>query len=88
MEGLKAFYEYSEGLKQIKEYLNAEGRKFHIEASINRETKNKGLIIIEAYYGLYEHINKLEAGLMQFTTEPQNAKDFFDCQVIPLKFFV
>ena len=43
-----------------------------------------GLIILEAYYGLDEHIYQIDAGLIIFKL-PQNIKEYYESQVVPLK---
>lgn len=53
------------------------------QSSLNNETKNNGLIILEAYYGLSDHIYKVEAGLLRFKL-PENAQDHANAQILPV----
>lgn len=43
------------------------------------------MIIIEAYYGLDEHIYQIDAGLLEVYDKPKDVKQYFECQVIPVK---
>ena len=49
------------------------------------EARLKGLIIIEAYYGLDEHIYQLEAGVLEYTKVPETVKEYYEAQVVPIK---
>jgi hypothetical protein len=51
--------------------------KIFFEKILNIETKNKGLIIIEAYYGLEEHIYLVDAELLKFKI-PNSAKEYYE----------
>ena len=39
---------------------------------------------MEAYYGLDEHIYRIDAGLLTFRI-PKTVKQYFDAQIVPLK---
>ena len=51
---------------------------------MNRETRSNGLEILEAYYGLDEHIYQVDAGVKIFTT-PNNVEEYNEMQMIPIK---
>lgn len=57
--------------------------------SLNAETRRRGLVITEAYFGLAEHIYHIEAGLGSgkdgaYFKVPENAKEYAQCQVLPV----
>jgi hypothetical protein len=41
------------------------------------------LVIIEAYYGLSEHIYKIEAGMIRYKL-PESAQEYANNQLIPV----
>lgn len=45
-----AFSNYESGIKKSNHYLRE--KQIFLQSSINNETKNLGLLIVEAYYGL------------------------------------
>ena len=45
--------------------------------------KNRGLIIVEAYYGLADHIYQIEAGLLMYSI-PKTPQEYAKCQVAPV----
>jgi hypothetical protein len=55
----------------------------YFNKSLNDETMNRGLIIKEAYLGLSDHINHIDAGILIYKI-PQTIKEFSMCQVIPV----
>lgn len=42
---------------------------------MNAELKNRGLIIVEAYFGLAEHIYQVEAGLLRYKI-PESVEEY------------
>ena len=54
---------------------------FH--SSFNHETRTRGLIIIEAYYGLADHIYQIEAGVLVYSL-PDDAKEYSNAQILPV----
>ena len=42
------------------------------------------MIILEAYYGLDEHIYQVDSGLLIFK-KPQTVEEYYETQMIPLK---
>ncbi len=54
-----------------------------LDRSLRMETTNQGLIIVEAYYGLADHIYQIEAGLNRFKI-PESVSEYLNCQVIPV----
>ena len=52
--------------------------------SLNEQTRQRGLVIKEAYYGLAEHIYHLEAGLGYYKV-PSTVTEYYQCQVLPVK---
>jgi hypothetical protein len=42
------------------------------------EAANQGLIIVEAYYGLADHIYQIEAGLTRFKI-PESVPEYLNC---------
>lgn len=55
-----------------------------IEAGAAVERRNQGLVILEAYYGLDEHIYQIDAGLLLFK-EPKTVEEYINAQIIPVK---
>ena len=51
---------------------------------MKQEGNGKGLEIVEAYYGLDEHILQLDAELVQFKI-PHDVKEYYEMQVVPIK---
>lgn len=44
-------------------------------SSYNNESRTRGLIVIEAYYGLADHIYQVEAGTLLYKF-PENAQEY------------
>ncbi len=59
-----AYAKYESKLEKVNDYLR-ENIIFY-ESSLNSESKNLGLVIIEAYYGLADHIYQVEAGTLLY----------------------
>jgi hypothetical protein len=76
-----AFVRYQSNLERSNIFL-AESQIF-IDRSLNAEIKNRGLIIVEAYYGLADHIYQIEAGMLRYSI-PTNAYEYSKCQVVPV----
>lgn len=55
-----------------------------IQRNLNAENRNNGLIILEAYFGLDEHIYKVDAGILLFKI-PKTVEEYVECQLVPLK---
>lgn len=68
-----AFAKYLTKLDKGNQYLR--DQQIFYQSSVNTENKNLGLVIIEAYYGLADHIYAVEAGLLRFKV-PETPKDF------------
>lgn len=81
-EYVLAFATYSDKLQKMRQWV--QDQTFYLQKSLQTETKLKGLVIIEAYFGLDEHVMLVEAGIMQFKL-PQNTKEYYECQLIPVK---
>jgi len=73
---------YEQKIAKVETYVKENA--IFLQSSTNLECNGKGLEIVEAYYGLDEHILLLEAGLVQFSM-PTNIKEYYDMQVVPLK---
>jgi hypothetical protein len=58
------FAAYASNLERANTYL--QNNQLFYQSSLNSETRSNGLIIIEAYYGLDEHIYQVEARLLRF----------------------
>jgi hypothetical protein len=65
-----AFNRYLSNIERSNSYL-VESQIF-IDRSLNAEMKNRGLVIVEAYYGLADHIYQIEAGMLRYQI-PTNA---------------
>ena len=48
-----------------------------IESSIAIEKRNSGLLILDAYFGLDEHIYQIDAGLLVFKM-PKTVQEYLD----------
>ena len=60
-----------------------------LERNRKMEERSNGLIIIEAYYGLDEHIYQIDAGLLQVKNLKNITIDeYFERQFIPMKQFL
>lgn len=68
-----AFAKYETKTDKVNEYLKA--NQIFYQSSFNNESKNRGLIIIEAYFGLSDHIYQIEAGMLSFKI-PENASQY------------
>ena len=51
--------------------------------SISEERAKRGLIIVEAYFGLADHIYHIDAGVLVYKF-PENVKEYNECQVMPV----
>jgi len=71
-----AFARYQSNTERANTYLHES--QIFIDRSVNIEVKNRGLIIVEAYFGLAEHIYQIEAGLLRFRI-PQNVEEYSRC---------
>ena len=56
-----AFNFYRSKLETVEEYLQK--NSLYYNKSLNEETRRRGLVIKEAYFGLAEHVYHIEAGL-------------------------
>lgn len=56
---------------------------FLVQKSV-QEQKNRGLLILEAYFGLDEHIYLVDAGLLIFKT-PATVQEYYEAQLVPIK---
>ena len=52
--------------------------KLFLDTNISLETKCNGLIILEAYFGLEEHIYQIDAGLLIFK-RPTTIEEYYEC---------
>jgi hypothetical protein len=52
--------------------------KLFLDSNIRLETKCNGLIILEAYFGLEEHIYQIDAGLLIFK-KPTTIEEYYEC---------
>lgn len=77
-----AFASYEQRYAKVETYLKENA--IFLDRSINQEAHGKGLEIIEAYYGLDEHILQIDAGLFRFEM-PKDVKEYYECQVVPIK---
>lgn len=68
-----AYAKYQSKLEKVNEYLHE--NKIFYESSLNTETRNLGLVITEAYYGLADHIYRIEAGTLIYKF-PQNESEY------------
>jgi hypothetical protein len=76
-----AYNRYLSNLERSNSFL-VESQIF-IYRSLNAEMKNLGLVIVEAYYGLADHIYQIEAGMLRYQI-PANAQEYTRCQVAPV----
>lgn len=68
-------------MHELNKYLK--DQRINLESCLHTETQRNGLVIIDAYYGLDEHIYRLDAGKL-FELQ-QTQEDWYNLQVIPLK---
>eukprot|EP00347_Sterkiella_histriomuscorum_P012930 403366679 len=76
-----AFQRFYTKSEQVKTYLR-ENLMFY-ECSYNNETRTRGLVIIEAYYGLADHVYQMEAGLLLYKI-PENGQEYSKYQLLPV----
>ena len=76
-----AFASYQKKSETVNNYL-VENQIFY-NSSYNNENKNRGLVIIEAYYGLADHIYSVEAGLLKFSI-PDTSAEYANQQILPV----
>ena len=77
------YFEYLTNRDRAKKYLNEPSKSHAFHQIDKHERENNGLVILEAYFGLPEHIYDIHSGLVLFT-EPQTADEYNRCQVIPV----
>ena len=65
-----AFAKYQSKTDAVNEYIKT--NLIFYQSSLNTEGRNLGLVVIEAYYGLADHIYQVEAGLLIFAV-PETA---------------
>mmetsp|Transcript_38147 Transcript_38147/g.36514 ORF Transcript_38147/g.36514 Transcript_38147/m.36514 type:complete len:99 (+) Transcript_38147:1273-1569(+) len=71
-----AFQKYQKKIAKINTYL-FENQIFY-NSIYNQEQRNNGLIIMEAYVGLADHIYSIESGI-QIYKVPDNHTQYLDC---------
>lgn len=76
-----AFQRYKSDTDRANSFVQ-ENQIFY-ERSFRSESINDGLIIVEAYYGLAEHIYQIEADIIRFKF-PETIQDYLNCQLIPV----
>lgn len=76
------FGTYQQRIEKCKEYVRENALFFN--RSLNYNKDNRGLVIIEAYLGLADHIYHIDAGLVKFKI-PTTVEEYYKCQVIPVK---
>lgn len=80
-EAIVAFQKYYQQSEKVKEYLR-ENQMFYT-SSYNNESRTRGLVVIEAYYGLADHIYQIEAGTLMFKI-PENFEEYSKNQLLPV----
>jgi len=73
---------YQSELQRVNEYIR-ESEILYNER-VRKEKQTKGLHIIEAYYGLDEHIYMIDSDLVRFEV-PETKEKYFAMQVIPVR---
>ena len=56
---------------------NVKENALRLQQNLNHEKRCNGLVILEAYYGLDEHIYRVDAGLLLYQ-EPKSVKDYYE----------
>lgn len=77
-----AFGQYTQHLDKLQNYIRE--NSIYLYQKINIESRNKGLLITEAYYGLDEHIYLVDAGMLMYKPA-EEVKEYYDQQLIPIK---
>ncbi|CDW77285.1 UNKNOWN [Stylonychia lemnae] len=72
------FYQKSEN---VNNYIRE--NQIFFNSSYNTEERTRGLIIIEAYYGLADHIYQIEAGTLIYHL-PKDSQEFLRAQILPV----
>lgn len=73
---------YEQNIAKVETYVKENA--IFLERSMNLEANGKGLEIVDAYYGLDEHIMQIDAEVTKFEM-PKNLKEYYDLQVVPIK---
>ena len=83
MESTKYKVAFGTYLKKVDK-LKGQVQKDYIwlTTNLSRERAN-GLVILEAYYGLDEHIYRIDSGLLTFRF-PTTVEEYYEAQVIPI----
>jgi hypothetical protein len=76
-----AYAKFASKFEKSNSYLK-ENQIFY-QSSLNNEIKSHGLVILEAYYGLADHIYQIEAGILIYKY-PQDAHQYANCQILPV----
>jgi len=66
---------YQTNLRKLADFVK-ENTIFY-QAAMNREKNCRGLVILEAYFGLDEHIYQVDAGLIKFK-ETTCVQDYYE----------
>ena len=77
-----AYLSYISAMDKMKARVQKD--HYYLQKNINDETRSNGLIIVEAYYGLDEHIYQIDAGILKISI-PKDVEEFYGCQVFPVK---
>ena len=80
-----AFGHYKNNCAKLLQYIRQNW--LYLERNLAREQRSNGLIILEAYFGLDEHIYHIDSKLLIYKT-PQTIKEYYEAQVVPLKKFL
>lgn len=73
---ISAFGYYGTNINLLTQFVK--DNYIFLQRNLNRETRNNGLIILEAYFGLDEHIYKIDAGVLKFRI-PDTVDEYVDC---------
>jgi hypothetical protein len=72
---------YEQNIGKVEAYVKENA--IFLERSLNLEL-GRGLEIVDAYYGLDEHIMQIDAEVVRFEM-PKSVKEYYDMQVVPIK---
>ena len=79
---LVAWKSYEKKIEKLTLFIQE--NQIFTERSLNAEGKGKGLEIIDAYYGLEEHIYLIDEKLLIFKL-PTTIEEYYEQQVVPIK---
>lgn len=77
-----AFGHYQQGIEKLQSYIRENA--IFLNQKVALESRHRGLIILDAYFGLDEHIYHVDAGILIYK-HPKTVQDYCECQLVPIR---